>query len=193
MDLAEYNRTVKRKYNKYDLSGEYGIGWTTNTNKEFYFDVEDYEKIKNYCWIEDVGKTGYSSIRARVPDENKKTIMHWVIMGNKWYDHINRNPLDNRKSNLRKASKVENNRNCSISKNNKSGIIGIVWNKKNNNWRTRITVNRKNIELGSFANKEDAIIARLQAEQKYFGEFAPQRHLFEQYKINEGSTHSDIS
>ena len=41
-----------KKYNKYDLSGEYGIGWTTNTNHVFYFDLEDYEKIKDYCWIE---------------------------------------------------------------------------------------------------------------------------------------------
>ena len=35
----------RRKYNTYDLSGEYGIGWTSNTNKEFYFDLEDYDKI----------------------------------------------------------------------------------------------------------------------------------------------------
>ena len=37
-----------KKYNRYDLSGEYGIGWTTNTNHVFYFDLEDYEKIKDY-------------------------------------------------------------------------------------------------------------------------------------------------
>ena len=38
--------------------------------------------------------------------------------------------------------------------------------------------------LGSFSNKDDAIKARLNAEAKYFGKFAPQRHLFEQYGIN---------
>ena len=185
LNIGEYNKIYKKKYNRYDLSGEYGIGWTSNTNKEFYFDLEDYDKIKDYCWIEEVGTTGYSSIRARVPGENKKVIMHWVVLGDKWYDHINRNPLDNRKENLRKATRAENNRNCSISKNNTSGIIGLCWNKRNNNWRVRITVDRKVIELGSFVNKEDAIVARLKAELLYFGEFAPQRHLFEQYKINE--------
>ena len=185
MNLAEYNRTVKKKYNKYDLSGDYGIGWTTNTNKEFYFDLEDYEKIKNYCWIEDVGTTGYSSVRARVSGENKKVIIHWIIMDEKWCDHIDRDPFNNRKDNLRKTNRTENNRNHSIGKNNTVGIIGIYWNKRNNNWRSSITVNRKRIELGSYKNKDDAIFARLQAEQKYFGEFAPQRHLFEQYKINE--------
>ena len=34
-----------------------------------------------------------------------------------------------------------------------------------------------------FDDIDDAIRARLQAEQDYFGEFAPQRHLFEQYNI----------
>jgi hypothetical protein len=110
--------------------------------------------------------------------------MHWVIMGEKWYDHIDRDPFNNRKNNLRKTTRVENNRNRSIAKNNTVGITGIYWNKRNNNWRSSITVNRERIELGSYKNKEDAIIARLRAEVKYFGEFAPQRHLLEQYKIN---------
>lgn len=43
-------RKENSKDNVYDLSGEYGIGWTANTNKEFYFDLEDYDKIKNYRW-----------------------------------------------------------------------------------------------------------------------------------------------
>lgn len=46
-------------------------------------------------------------------------------------------------------------------------------------------LNRKTIYLGVFNNKEDAIKARLQAENKYFGEFAPQRRLFSQYGISE--------
>lgn len=39
----------RKKYNTYDLSGEYGIGHTSN-GKEFLFDLEDYDLIKNYCW-----------------------------------------------------------------------------------------------------------------------------------------------
>ena len=183
LTLGEYNKIFKKRYNEYDLSGEYGIGWTSNTKKEFYFDLEDYDKIKDYCWIEDIGITGYSSVRARVPGENIKVIMNWVILGEKWYDHINRNPLDNRKENLRKVTRTENNRNRTISKNNKSGVVGVLWNSRNNNWRVRIMVNKKSIEIGQFLNKEDAIKARLEAEFKYFGEFAPQKHLFEQYGI----------
>lgn len=41
---------AKKKFNKYDLSGDFGIGYT-NKNEEFYFDLEDYDLIKNHCWI----------------------------------------------------------------------------------------------------------------------------------------------
>jgi hypothetical protein len=178
-------KDVLHKVNRYDLSRDYGVGWASNTNEEFYFDLEDYDKIKGYCWSAHTGKNGYTTIRARVPGKSGHTIMSWVIVGDKWYDHINHNPLDNRKENLRKVTQTENNRNRSVAKNNTSGITGISLNKRNKNWRSRILVDGKSIELGSFRNKEDAIVARLQAELKYFGEFAPQRHLFEQYKINE--------
>jgi hypothetical protein len=44
-------------------------------------------------------------------------------------------------------------------------------------------VDGKTINLGYFVNKTDAVIARLRAENQYFKDFAPQRHLFEQYGI----------
>jgi hypothetical protein len=37
--------------------------------------------------------------------------------------------------------------------------------------------------LGYFINKDDAIKTRLSAEAKYYGEFAPQKHLFEEYGV----------
>ena len=45
-------------------------------------------------------------------------------------------------------------------------------------------INGVKYNLVSFINKNDAIIARLRAEKKYFGEFSPQQALFEQYGIN---------
>ena len=54
------------KGNKYDLNREYGIGWTSNTNQEFYFDLEDYDKIKNYTWLEtDSGYIASDSINRK--------------------------------------------------------------------------------------------------------------------------------
>ena len=172
----------RRKYNLYDLSGEHGIGWTHNTHREFYFDLEDYELIKDYCWREIEHKnSGYHEVVSR--DSDKKMIrMHWVICG-KRYDHADRDPFNNMKNNLRPATYTENTRNYSKQKNNTSGFSGVSWDKERSKWVAYIVVNKKRIKLGRFANKEEAIKTRLLAELKYFGEFAPQRHLFEKYGI----------
>lgn len=174
-----------RKNNDIDLSGDFGVGWTLNANKEFYFDIEDYDKIKDYCWVEHVSQHGYHSLVAHIPDTNNQVIRMSDLLGFKMYDHINRNALDNRKENFRRATQQENVRNSSKSKNNTSGFTGVSWSKRNNKWRSYITIDYKQKDLGVFENKSDAIIARLNAEAKYFGQFAPQRHLFEEYGIED--------
>ena len=107
--------TIHNKYNKYDLSGEYGVGWTSNTNREFYFDLEDYDKIKDFCWHESVVGDGFHCLRAYNPQTKKHIRMH-VLLGFKGYDHIDRNELNNLKSNLRQCTHQENIRNSSIQK-----------------------------------------------------------------------------
>lgn len=172
----------KRKMNTYNLSGVYGVGWTTNTNKEFYFDLEDYDKIKDYCWHEEIMECGYHALVTRERLSNTNIRMHWLILG-KHLDHINRNPLDNRKENLRSATDEENARNRNIRSDNTSGIVGVTWNHSRKKWIARISNNKERIYLGAFDNKSDAIVARLNAESMYYCEFAPQRHLFEKYGI----------
>ena len=175
---------ANRKMNKFDLTGEYGIGWTLNTNKEFYFDLEDYDKIKDLGWIE-TKQRGYTpQLMAHIPGTRKPVRMH-VWIGFKGYDHIDRNELNNRRSNFREATVQENARNGSKRRTNTSGYIGVTWNKRKRKWFAQIMVNYKTISLGYFDDKEDAIRARLLGEVKYFGEFAPQRHLYEQYGIKE--------
>ena len=108
--------------------------------------------------------------------------MHHVL-GCKGYDHIDRNPLNNRRNNLRKATIVENAQNHSLRKDNKSGFIGVRFNERIKKWEASIQVDKTSIYVGIFINKDDAIVARLEAEAKYFGEFAPQQHLFEEYGV----------
>ena len=170
------------KTNKYDLTGKYGIGWTSNTNREFYFDLEDYDKIKDYCWYEQGHTDSYCSLEAVIPDSKKHTRMH-VILGFKGYDHIDRNPFNNCKANLRPATIKENNRNRSLDKRNTSGFTGVRWRNDLNKWIADIRINKKTKHIGVYSDKNDAVRARLEAEAKYFGEFAPQRHLFEEYGI----------
>lgn len=174
---------VHKKYNDYGYSRDYGVGYCHNTGTEFYFDWEDFDKIKEYCWREKISPDGYRSVVADVQHKRKNLPLHQLIVNYKLCDHSNRNPFDNRKSNLRDATTNDNSRNKSIQRNNTSGIIGVSFKKDVQKWRARIVVDNKEIYLGTFVSKENAIKARLQAEVEYFGEFAPQKHLFEQYGI----------
>lgn len=168
----------KKKYNDYDLTGNVGIGYTLNTNNQFYFDLEDYDKIKNYCWSETThGATHH--LKAWIPDKRRTMYMH-QLLGFSNYDHIDRNELNNQKCNLRPCTTQENIRNSSIRRNNTSGVIGVSFNKTYNKWESYINIDKnKRKFLGYFSDKQDAILARLQAEQVYFKEFAPQKHLYE--------------
>ena len=160
-----------KKYNEYDLSGEYGIGYTRKGD-EFYFDLEDYDKIKDICWVKGTG--GY--ITGRIPAQKKNIEMQRFIMGvtdhNVCVDHIiTERKNDNRKQNLRIVTKKENNINRRMMSNNTSGVIGVRWDKNSNKWEASIGINKKTIHLGEYEDKEDAIKARKEAEIKYFGEY----------------------
>ena len=62
--------------------------------------------------------------------------------------------------------------NIKTRKNNTSGTKGVYYHKKNNKWIAYITYKYKTINLGSFQNKEDAIKARKEAEEKHQGEYS---------------------
>jgi hypothetical protein len=172
----------RNKYEKRcDNFGEYYVGWASNTGNEFFFDAEDYEKIKQYCWYESVDNHGYHCM-STWDGQLKKHIKLHSLIADKECDHIDRNPLNNRRLNLRRATHQENSRNQSKSTKNTSGVVGVSWYKRYNKWVAYIKTDKQNT-LGYFDNKDDAIRARLNAEVKYFGEFAPQRNLYEQYGI----------
>lgn len=171
-----------KKFNKYDLSGDWGVGFTSNTNREFYFDLEDYEKIKNYCWSE---HQGY--LEAYETTSKKIVRFHQIVVNcPKGFvrDHINRNKLDNRKNNIRIITHQDNVKNQSIRSDNNSGVIGVCWNKAQQTWKAGLQVNKKWKLHKNYKTKEEAIKARLKAEKEYFGEFAPQKHLFKEYGVN---------
>lgn len=87
-------------------------------------------------------------------------------------DHINGNKLDNRISNLRLASRCENQMNVPITSANTSGIKGVCYNKSAGKWQAQIQANNKRFYLGLFSSKDDAALAYLSAEKKLHGDFA---------------------
>lgn len=164
--------------NNYDLNEIDGIGYTRK-NEKFYFDAEDYELIKDYTWY--ISNVGYVVNHA-----DSIILLHRLIMHCKNHsivvDHIDRNPLNNKKINLRVTDEHMNQLNRKINKNNKWGIMGVYKNK--NTWRAGIRYYGKDINLGTFDNFEDAAIARLKFEKENLGDCASQRHLFEKYGLN---------
>jgi hypothetical protein len=71
----------------------------------------------------------------------------------------------------------------SIPKRNISGVIGVGIDRNRGKWMSYIMIDKKNIDLGRYDDKIDAIIARLKAEKEYFGDFALQKHLFKEYGL----------
>jgi hypothetical protein len=82
-------------------------------------------------------------------------------------DHINRIKSDNKWKNLRHVSRSCNLRNNDIRSNNTSGLTGIRLNCNKSKWIVEITINNKNIYLGRYINKVDAVMRRWHAEIYY--------------------------
>ena len=164
-----------KKINECDLSGDYGIGYTSNGYK-FYFDLEDYEKIKDFCWHRH--RDGYLRTRVDVYPNGKNhyELMHRWILDIKdtdvEIDHINGNVYDNRKSNLRIVEGSKNAKNLKLYINNKSGHKGVSFSKRENRWKAYIQNDNQKIHLGTFLVYEDAVKAREKAEIKYYGDYS---------------------
>lgn len=141
------------------------------SKKPAIIDEEDYEKIKKYTW-----SYHNNMIQAYDYDNKKQFVFTWAILGKPDYgfmwDHINRDPLDNRKSNLRLVTSAQNNQNRSKSKNKGSVYKGVSWRIRYKKWKSAIRVNYKLIHLGMYINEWDAALAYNNAAKKYFGEFA---------------------
>ena len=166
---SERTHDARKKYNDYEIQEDYVIMYTTK-GEPFFVDLEDFWKVKDICWHK--SRKGY--IVSKSP---KLIFLHQIIMdcpkGLK-VDHIGgastRN--DNRKYNLRIATIAQNSINKRKLDSNTSGVTGVSWNKRVKKWTAYIGINHKRIHLGYFANYEDAVQSRKQAEEKYFGEWS---------------------
>ena len=159
-----YNRTIYDP-NEVMIHKDYAeiILYDKNCNEigGAIIDIEDIEKVTKFKWHIIFGRH-----EARVSSHisrKENIFLHHVIMGkpekNKVIDHINGNPLDNRKSNLRFCT------------HNTSGYPGVSWHEQNQKWKVTIKYNGQEIYLGYYISLKKAIKVRQQAEIKYFGEY----------------------
>ena len=141
-------------------------------------DDEMYDYLNQWKWFANKQKNDKFYVGRRILVSNKKqsTIwMHRFIMNPKKgmvIDHLDGNPLNNQKNNLRICTQSENlrNRNCNI--NNTSGFKGVYWHKITKKWMSYITINKKSLYLGIYTNPIKAAFAYNEAAIKYHGKFA---------------------
>jgi len=171
---------------------------------EVLYDAEDEDKISKYAWfIKYVKISGKCYVQASIPHpsgdwyyypsgqrqrrQRRRTILplHQLIMETPkgmQTDHINGNPLDNRKENLRICTNAENQRNRGPQKNNTSGFKGVHWNTRRNMWQSYIAHNKKQTALGYFKDKEKAARAYDRKAIVLHGEFAYTNFPIEDYQ-----------
>lgn len=171
LQMYKYGRIYqdgKPRWTNRVIDDDRGCRIITAKGDEILVDKDLLPLLTRYSWC--VSKTGYAVAKA-----NGKLIrMHRLITNcpdGYVVDHINGNPLDNRRINLRICSAKNNSRNKGIGKNNSTGVLGVSQ-LPDGRWRARIMVNRKEISLGRFDSFEEALQARREAERKHFGSFA---------------------
>lgn len=141
--------------------------------KEVIVDDEDYEYLNQWKWF---FKKGYPARNITISKNKRKTIFLYNILLNPEpgyiIDHIDGNPLNNLKSNLRLTTKSQNNQNRTKSKFKSSKYKGVSWYKKLNKWRAFISVNYKFKHIGLFESEVDAAKAYNTAALTYFKDYA---------------------
>lgn len=149
------------------LSGKRGAG------KFALIDSDDLPVVGCFRWF--LSPQGYAVANVRENGVLTSALMHRLIIDSPPRhdtDHANGNKLDNRRSNLRLASRTQNNANAKVHKHSQTQVKGVRWHTGNKKWQARIRVNKKEICLGYFSTVEEAAHAYDDAARTHFGEFA---------------------
>jgi len=140
-------------------------------------DDEDYNYLIQWKWTffkSTDEHNGYACIRDK--KTGKIIFMHSVLIPTPigmQVDHINTIKSDNRRCNLRLATRSQNNANRKRYRKNRIGKYkGTRFDKRYNTWSAYITFNKKQIHLGTFKNEEDAALVYNEKAIELFGEFA---------------------
>jgi len=149
-------------------------------NQVAIVDREDYEGLNKFKWQAQWEPTSHCfyAVRNKVVEGKQILIrMHREILGlkykdGKFCDHKNRNGLDNRRLNLRVATRNQNMHNSSRVIPGCSGMRGVYFQPITRKWRATIRVSGRQVHLGYFETKSDARVAYCEAAIKYRGEFA---------------------
>lgn len=142
-----------------------------NSSLFFIIDDECYEKVKNYNWS--ITKEGYVR-RSNCGRKEERFLHRFILNATKDYtvDHKNRNPLDNRKENLRMCTNQQNHFNRKKLSGKSSAYKGVTWDKERNKWKVNIMINGASKTVGRYEDEIEAALAYNEKARELFGEFA---------------------
>ena len=129
----------------------------TNSSHVATIDKEDYPLISKYDWR--LHKHGYAVTSIYSPETQKQSVvtMHKMLCNWDLVDHIDRNKLNNSRSNLRKATPSQNMINREKFQGEyTSKYKGVYYNKNQNKWVASISINNVQIKLGQFETEDQA-------------------------------------
>lgn len=128
-------------------------------------DDSDFEEVSKYKWHLD---RGYAAMTVKGGILYMHRFINETPKGMST-DHINRNKLDNRRSNLRTCTQRENNTNMKLRSDNTSGHRGVTWHKKGKRWQAQINIQGSLLYLGQYTELKDAIKAQKDAFNQVYG------------------------
>lgn len=144
-------------------------------------DDADFDELNKFKWyaLQTKEKGQYYAARHTPKINGKRNLvfMHRSLLNppiEMETDHVNRNKLDNRRENLRVATRSQNSQNRRKMGNSKMSYKGIYLSRENrrNKWGATIRVNGKFKHLGYYFTDKEASFAYDKAAQKYHKEFA---------------------
>ena len=141
-------------------------------------DPEDYERLNKHKWhVVRGAKTYYAVRNLRIGKKRIAIKIHREIIDPPEplvVDHINHHGIDNRRANLRPATRAQNAVNKSIAATSScsSKYRGVSWDKNQQKWHAHLGVKRKRITIGYFKDEIEAAKAYDIAAKKHHGEFA---------------------
>lgn len=143
---------------------------------EAIIDAADAPLVAEWNWSACIDR---NTVYARRTVKDKEGVQHSVFLHNAIHpspaglltDHIDGDGLNNRRSNLRTATREQNGHNAQLSARNTSGIKGVSWCQRSRKWLARITVNGTIKYLGVYSDKDHAAAAYAKASASLHGEF----------------------
>ncbi len=186
MDTSPYGI---RDLNRYRIDGDTVCMEITDNHEnvicEAKYDLCFLKQVSGRKWRRtEKNQAYYVATRAKPPEKAKHTTLHryvatlagWDIDGYE-IDHINGDTMDNRLCNLRRVTRIEQLGNLAPKKENKLGIRGVSFDKRDNLYIVDFAYNNHRYYFHRFDDLSEAVYVRYLMEDYFHGDVVTSRHM----------------